>query len=111
MNNELMVFLFGCEVGALGFYFLMLFIEYLGEKRYIKYIKQESILPSDCARCFITGKVIPADVVDLGLARFTHEFGAWISKEGQRMLREEADNEDAMCDEWEIIWNEWNPNQ
>ena len=111
MNNELMVFLFGCEVGALGFYFLMLFIEYLGEKRYIKYIKQESILPSDCARCFITGEVIPADVVDLGLARFTHEFGAWISKEGQRMLREEADNENAMCDEWEIIWNEWNPNQ
>jgi|TARA_Y100000296_G_scaffold65694_1_gene77413 hypothetical protein len=36
MNNELMVFLFGCEVGALGFYFLMLFIEYLGEKRYLK---------------------------------------------------------------------------
>jgi hypothetical protein len=36
MNDELMVFLFGCEVGALGFYFLMLFIEYLGEKRYLK---------------------------------------------------------------------------
>jgi hypothetical protein len=65
-------------------------------------------LPTDCTRCFITGKVIPADVVDLGIARFTHEFGAWISKEGQRMLREEADSEGAMCDEWEIIWDEWN---
>jgi len=34
MSNELIAFLLGCEIGGLSFYFLILFIEYLGERKY-----------------------------------------------------------------------------
>lgn len=36
--------------------------------------------------CFVTGKIIPKDEP----ARFTSEFDAWISEEGQKIVEERA---------------------
>ena len=56
----------------------------------------------DCAYCLVTGAFISADVLDSGGARYTAEFDAWISEEGQEMLKTRDDNEA------KIILEEWN---
>lgn len=55
----------------------------------------------DSAYCFVTGEFIGADVIDAGKARFTVKFDAWVSEEGQRILKERSDNEA------KIILREW----
>ena len=59
-------------------------------------------LGGDCDYCFITGTFIGADVIDNGGARYTAEFDAWVSKEGQEILKERNDNEaKIILEEWE----------
>ena len=66
---------------------------------------------SDCAYCYVTGKIILADEFadnnGMDTARFTHEFDAWVSEEGQQHI-ENAYKTGELNSEWEIIWNEWN---
>tara|TARA_Y100000310_G_C20678505_1_gene814485 strand:- start:572 stop:808 length:237 start_codon:yes stop_codon:yes gene_type:complete len=58
----------------------------------------------DCAYCLVTGAFLSADVIDTGRARYTAEFDAWISEEGQEMLKERNDREA------KIILEEWKEN-
>jgi len=59
-------------------------------------------LGGDCAYCLVTGAFIGADVLDSGGARYTAEFDAWISEEGQKILKERNDNEaKIILAEWE----------
>jgi len=55
----------------------------------------------DSAYCFVTGEFIGADVIDAGKARFAVEFDAWVSEEGQRILKDEQ----SFCSK--IILREW----
>ena len=58
----------------------------------------------DSAYCFVTGEFIGADVIDSGGAKFTSEFDAWVSKEGQEILKDRNDNEA------KVILKEWKEN-
>jgi len=54
--------------------------------------------------CFITEKFIPENEP----ARFTHEFDAWVSKEGQQHIDNSvATGEIENNPEWLIIYEEW----
>ena len=58
---------------------------------------------TDEIQCFVTGKpILPADMEE---ARFTHEFDAWVSKEGQKILENEPEAKDDP--ELSIIIKEW----
>jgi hypothetical protein len=58
----------------------------------------------DCAYCLVTGEFIGADVLDSGGAKYTAEFDAWISKEGQEILKERNDNEaKIILEEWSAL--------
>ena len=54
--------------------------------------------------CYITGEVIPENAD----ARFTYEFDAWVSKDGQKLIDEWVESgmqtENA---EYDIIYAEW----
>ena len=54
--------------------------------------------------CFVTGEVIPTD----GDGRFTYEFDAWVSKDGQKLIDEWVESgmqtENA---EFDLIYAEW----
>jgi len=52
--------------------------------------------------CFVTGKIIRR----YEQARFTDEFDAWISKEGQEIIEENATGPDPY-EEASIIYAEW----
>ena len=52
--------------------------------------------------CFVTGKIIRR----YEWARFTQEFDAWISKEGQEIIEENATGTDPY-EEASIIYSEW----
>ncbi len=52
--------------------------------------------------CFVTGKIIRR----YEQARFTDEFDAWISKEGQEIIEESATGPDPY-EEARIIYSEW----
>ena len=54
--------------------------------------------------CFVTGQVI----AEGDKARFSQQFDAWVSEEGQKIIREQVDsgNIDSI-EEWSIIWGEW----
>tara|TARA_R100000951_G_C2625735_1_gene175925 strand:+ start:799 stop:1095 length:297 start_codon:yes stop_codon:yes gene_type:complete len=52
--------------------------------------------------CFVTGKIIGRD----DLSRFTYEFDAWVSEEGQRQIEERARGEEPDA-EAEIMFREW----
>ena len=52
--------------------------------------------------CFVTGKIIRR----WEHARFTHEFDAWISKEGQKTIEEDARGSNP-SEESRIIFGEW----
>jgi hypothetical protein len=61
-------------------------------------------LGGDCAYCLVTGAFIGADVIDSGGAKYTAEFDAWISKEGQEILKERNDNEaKIILEEWSAL--------
>ena len=52
--------------------------------------------------CFVTGKIMAKDEH----ARWTDEFDAWVSEEGQKQIEERATGQD--CDEEaRIIYGEW----
>ena len=65
----------------------------------------------DCAYCFITGRLILAyEFADNGgtdTARFTNEFDAWISEEGQQAINNEYKTGE-LNPEWKLIWEDWN---
>jgi hypothetical protein len=63
----------------------------------------------DSAYCFITNEFIGADVIDAGDARFSNEFGAWISKKGQELLAD-MDKRRVLDYEGKIILREWEEN-
>ena len=52
--------------------------------------------------CFITGKIMPKG----DKSRWTDEFDAWVSEEGQRRIEESATGENPDR-ESEIIYREW----
>tara|TARA_Y100001937_G_C7081818_1_gene313370 strand:+ start:304 stop:537 length:234 start_codon:yes stop_codon:yes gene_type:complete len=52
--------------------------------------------------CYITGETIPDDAN----ARFTYEFDAWVSEEGQRIVEEDARGPEP-SEENRIIFAEW----
>ena len=52
--------------------------------------------------CFVTGKIINR----YEQARFTHEFDAWVSPEGQKIIEETATGENPN-EESRIIYAEW----
>jgi hypothetical protein len=52
--------------------------------------------------CFVTGRIINR----YEQARFTHEFDAWISPEGQKIIEETATGENPN-EESRIIYAEW----
>ena len=52
--------------------------------------------------CFITGETMS----DKDTARFTHEFDAWISVEGQKIVEDDARGSDP-SEENRIIFSEW----
>ena len=54
------------------------------------------------SRCFITGEPI----IDSETARFTSEFDAWVSEEGQEIVEEDARAVNP-SPENEIIFREW----
>ena len=63
--------------------------------------------------CYITGKIMPKD----DKSRFTYEFDAWVSEEGQRIVEDRAtsrktasmmmSSEKHMYQEAYIIYREW----
>jgi len=53
--------------------------------------------------CFMTGKVIGRN----DLSRFTYEFDAWVSEEGQKMIEEEATSDYPHNEEALLIYSEW----
>ena len=59
---------------------------------------------ADKGRCFVTNRhIAPRDS-----ARFTSEFDAWISDQGQRMIeRWVSEGMDPPNREWEVIYSEW----
>jgi len=58
---------------------------------------------TDETQCFVTGKpILPSEMEG---ARFTHEFDAWISKEGQAILKNDPEAGDDP--ELGIIIKEW----
>ena len=72
------------------------------------YMRSERIpLPMVEHTCFVTGKRI----VDNDMARFTHEFDAWVSLAGQNLIEEWIDSGmKTQNPEWEIIYREWYAN-
>jgi len=52
--------------------------------------------------CYVTGKVIEKD----DLCRFTWEFDAWVSEEGQKIVEEDARGPEPI-EENRIIFSEW----
>ena len=75
----------------------------------INYKSMEKVLPRMVEEwigmediCFITGKVMGKN----DLARFTYEFDAWISEEGQEIVEEDARGENPSAEN-EIIFREW----
>ena len=52
--------------------------------------------------CYVTGKTMS----DTDNARFTYEFDAWVSEEGQRLIEESATGSNPDL-ESEIIYREW----
>tara|TARA_R100000008_G_scaffold43290_1_gene25035 strand:- start:297 stop:581 length:285 start_codon:yes stop_codon:yes gene_type:complete len=54
------------------------------------------------SRCFVTGEPI----INNETARFTYEFDAWVSEEGQEIVEEDARAENP-APENEIIFREW----
>ena len=52
--------------------------------------------------CFITGEFIPED----DHARFTHEFDAWVSEKGQKIVEDDARGPNP-SEENRIIFSEW----
>ena len=52
--------------------------------------------------CFITGKIMSTE----DLARFTWEFDAWVSEEGQKIIEEDARGENPSI-ESKLIFREW----
>jgi len=52
--------------------------------------------------CFVTGKIMSTD----DRARFTWEFDAWVSEEGQKIVEEDARGENPSFDN-ELIFREW----
>ena len=58
-------------------------------------------IPED-SRCFITGEPI----IDSETARFTSEFAAWVSEEGQDIVEEDARAVNPSREN-EIIFREW----
>ena len=53
--------------------------------------------------CFVTGKIIRR----WEQARFTWEFDAWVSKEGQAIIEREATSDYPHSEEAVIIYSEW----
>lgn len=53
--------------------------------------------------CFVTGKIIRR----WEQARFTWEFDAWISKEGQAIIEREGTSDYPHSEEAVIIYSEW----
>tara|TARA_Y100000004_G_scaffold187817_1_gene241090 strand:+ start:234 stop:467 length:234 start_codon:yes stop_codon:yes gene_type:complete len=54
--------------------------------------------------CFVTGKLNPADEYH----RFTSEFDAWVSKEGEQHIYNAAKTGELDFNaEWRYIYNEW----
>ena len=64
----------------------------------------------DCTEnnfCFITGKIISNDDT-CRFDRFTYNFDAWVSEEGQKMIDEwVASGQQTENPEWGIIYGEW----
>ena len=52
--------------------------------------------------CYVTGKVIGKD----DLCRFTYEFDAWGSEEGQKIVEEDARGENPSIEN-KLIFREW----
>jgi|19_taG_2_1085344.scaffolds.fasta_scaffold21444_3 hypothetical protein len=65
----------------------------------------EGVLPDeDNHVCFITAQVI----AEGDSKRFTNEFDAWVSEEGQKIIKEQVDSGAInSIEEWNIIWDEW----
>ena len=53
--------------------------------------------------CFVTGRIIRR----WEQARFTWEFDAWVSKEGQDIIEREATSDYPHSEEAVIIYSEW----
>ena len=59
---------------------------------------------ADKGRCFVTSRFIATNES----ARFTSEFDAWISPQGQRMIEAwVGEGMKTPNKEWEIIYREW----
>lgn len=52
--------------------------------------------------CYVTGKIMSKE----DRSRFTFEFDAWVSEEGQQLI-ENAYRTDALSGDFEIIYAEW----
>ena len=66
---------------------------------------------TDDVRCFVTGKPIPPEEME-GEARFTKSFDAWVSKEGQTLLKHEPEAQDIpelkkVIEEWDSQELDW----
>ena len=73
-----------------------------GSLRILLMIKEFDYMKNN--RCWVTWKDIPDSVS----CRFTWEFDAWVSKEGQDILEKwVSDGMQTENKEWEIIYAEW----
>jgi hypothetical protein len=114
-------FTMGILCGAISFSFLILLLLWMDKKetkKFNEWVKQYEMknqlginktkvdIGGDSAYCFITNEFIGADVIDAGDARFSSEFDAWISKNGQELLAD-MNRRGILNYKGKIILREW----